>query len=534
MFIGSVLVLFTISLVFIISCIELALKLPLQIVNIPISFVLANLIVYYFNSSHKLIKANFVCIGLVLLFYLLISKTYDVSWDGQWYHQDAIIKLTQNWNPFYSTYDVNKSISESDLWIHHYPQASWMVQANLFKLSTEIQSAKLLSILLSTVCFGIAYFVLKNKHGFSKISTFIYSACIALNPITYSQFFSFYVDGQSAMCISIYLLLLYYLIDKPNIFISMVLASVFIYAVNIKFTNLVYLSIFNLAFFIWYFFKRPDLRLKVFVGFTGLYLLSVVIVGYSSYTRNTLEKGHPFYPLMGENNVGEIVSNVHMSANFFNQNRFENFFDATFAYPIYSRNPDSSKFRKPFTDVSYENYYRTDSEMSGFGARWSELLIITSILLLIIIISKSYRNKYYLYAILAIILLSVFINEQCFEARYVTQLWLIPIIILIFLHSQPGVGNKLISILVAFLLLYNTSKIIESQMKYQKEVRKNIGLEIEYLKGIKKTIPVKCKYLSVLNRLEENGIPYSIIDTATDKQPYQFNYTAEENYYILP
>ncbi len=531
---SAALIILSISLTFLFSSIELAFKIPIQLVTIPIAYIVSNLIVYYFVGKKNLLNSNLISITTIFICFYLISKTYDVSWDGQWYHQDAILKLSENWNPFYATYDVQKSISESDIWIHHYPHASWIVQASILKLSGSIQATKVLTLLLSITCFGIAYFVLSTKHHFSKIICTIFALCIALNPIAYSQFFSFYVDGQSAMGISIYLLFLYYLLDKPSIYISLLLASVFVYTVNIKFTNLVYLSIFNFMFFTWYLIKHPTLRLKTFVGFSLLYILAVFVIGYSSYTRNTLEKGHPFYPLMGENNVGEIVGNIHKSANFFDQNRFENFIDASFAYPFYSRNPDSSKFRMPFTEVSYENYYRTDSEMSGFGARWSELLIIALILLLLILSSKSYRNKSNFFILISILLFSVFINEQCFEARYVSQLWLFPIMVCIYLYSQNGFFAKFFSLALAFLLIYNTGKIVEVQVNHQKEVRKNINLEIEYLKGINKPIEIKCKYLSVINRLKENNIPFVFIEQENNKQRYQFNYTAEENYYTLP
>jgi hypothetical protein len=531
---SAALILLSITFCFIISCIELAFQLPLLIINIPLAYLLANAVVYFYAKVKTILISNVICVGILVLSYLLLANSYDVSWDGQWYHQDAIIKLAENWNPFYATYDAQKSISESDIWIHHYPQASWIVQANIFKLTGSIQSTKLLSLVLSFSCFGIAYFLISAKLKITKFASFLFSLCIAFNPITYSQFFSFYVDGQSAMGISIYVLLLYYLLDKPSVFISLILASVFIYIVNIKFTNLVYLSIFNFFFFAWYFLKHPQYRIKTFIGFSIVYVLAVFVLGYSSYTRNTVEKGHPFYPLMGENNVGEIVGNIHKSANFFDQNRFENFIDASFAYPVYSRNPDSSKFRMPFTEVSYENYYRTDSEMSGFGARWSELLIITFILLLFLLFNKTYGNKINFLFLISIILFSVFINEQCFEARYVSQLWLVPIAIILFLYMQGGRFVRLIAVVFAILLIVNTGKIIEAQWNHQEVVKKNINLEIEYLQSFGKAIKVKCKYLSVLNRLKENKIPYVIIEKELNKQKYQFNYTAEENYYTLP
>lgn len=534
LFSSSLLILFTLTLTYILSVFELVFNLQLLTVNIPLAFIIAIVtLIYFFNPNKLIIPAvlSIIVIGVLLYF---SSKTYDVSWDGQWYHQDAIIKLTEGWNPFFDTYDTNKSLSESDIWIHHYPHGSWIVQANIFKLTGSIQSTKLLTLLLSYCCFCIGLTVLVKKHNVALFSATMFSLGIALNPIAYSQFLSFYVDGQSAMCISIYILLLYYLLKQPSVLISILTASVFIYVVNIKFTNLVYLSIFNFAFFIWYFIREKKYRLTLFVAFSAVYIIGVILIGYSSYTRNSIEKGHPFYPLMGKNNVGEIVGNIHKSANFFDQNRFENFISASFAYPEYARNPASSRFRIPFTKVDYTNYYRTDTELSGFGARWSELLIITSIILIIILIHKRIQHKIYFVLFLTILLISVFINEQCFEARYVSQLWLVPLSILIYLYVSGRTFAKTIALIIAGLFMYNTYMIINTQLKYQKEVRKNINLEIEYLKSLNKPIPVKCKYLSVINRLKENNIPYEVLNKETDKQHYQFNYAPEENFYILP
>ncbi len=534
LFTSSVILLITLSLIYIISAVELALQMELLLINIPLAVLLSLAIIFYFFRTGKLIFSLIISIVVTILLVYISSKTYDVSWDGQWYHQDAIIKLIEGWNPFYSNYDINKSISESDIWIHHYPHASWIVQANFFKITGSIQSTKFITLLLSYICFCISYTVITLKYNISKISGIIFALCIAFNPITYSQFLSFYVDGQSAMGISIYVILLYYSIKHPSPLFTTLIAFLFIYVINIKFTNLVYLSVFNFAFFVWYFIYNKELRLKLFLSFSVLYIIGVFLIGYSSYTRNTLEKGHPLYPLMGENNVGEIVSNIHASANFFDQNRFENFFSASFAYPEYARNPDSSRFRVPFTKVDYTNYYRTDTELSGFGARWSELMIISFLLLIIVLTNRSDKNRLYLMIFITVLLFSVFINEQCYESRYVTQLWLVPISILIYLYITGKSFYKILSLSVAILFLYNTYMIISTQVKYQKDIRKNINLEIEYLKSINKPIPIKCKYLSVVNRLKENNIPYVILNEETDKQHYQFNHTPEENYYILP
>lgn len=529
----SCLILFTIFFTYVISVVELATHTRLQLLNIPIAFLLSNITLFIFKQRDKLIISNLLFLVLCTTLFYLLSKTYDVSWDGQWYHQDAIIQLAKGWNPFYASSNPNLSISESDLWIHHYPQASWIVQANIFQLGGSIQATKLLHLILSMACFGMAYVVLSELLSINAFASLLFSVCIAFNPITYSQFFSFYVDGQTAMGLSIYILLLIYLSNKPSRIYYLLLSAVFIYIANIKFTNVVYLSVFNLFFYGLINYKQKfEVVKRNTLFFIALYLVGIVCIGYSSYTRNTLENGNPFYPLLGKNNVGEIVKNIPLSANFKNQNRFENFIDASFAYPEYARDPDSSRFRMPFTAVSYDEYYRTDVELSGFGARWSEILIISLFAFFLVLYNLTKQKKYILLLIPICICLSAFINEQFFVARYVPQLWLIPIFIVVLLYTQKGLILKSIALAISLFLIYNSVKIVEAQIKYQKTVRNNINLEIEYLKTFKYPLEVKCKYKSVINRLEENKIPYIELTEESQKQKVQFNHTFEENYYI--
>lgn len=531
----SSIILLSITFTYIFSCIELIFKLPLFQYNIILAYLFSNFVIYKYKGKSKLLFSNIIFLVIISILFYLLSKTYDTSWDGQWYHQDAILKLIEGWNPFYNTYDANISISESDRWIHHYPQASWMVQANILKIGNSIQASKLLHLLLSIASFGISFYVIRRVININIIITAIFSLYVAFNPVTYSQFFSFYVDGQSAMGLSMYLFILVLLAYNPNKYLYILLACLFIYFSNIKFTNLIYLSIFNVFYFIWIFVNNSNtIRIKLFTYFSILYCFGILVVGYSSYTRNLLEKGHPFYPILGKNNVGNIVKDIPLSANFKDQNRFQNLLDASFAYPVYARQPDSSKFRMPFTEVNYDNFFRTDAELSGFGARWSEILIFSILILLYLLFKLNAKKKLYLLLLLSSILLSVFINEQCFVARYVPQLWLLPMVLILFLYAENGIIHKVISVSLSLFLLYNTSKIIETQVKYQVEVRKNINLELEYLKSLHTTLEVKCKYKSVLERLKENKIAYIEIISDNSKEHHQFNYTAEENYYTLP
>ncbi len=530
---SSSLILFTIFFTYVISVVELALQLPLLQLNIPLALILANLTLYTFKFKNNLIASNVIFAILSVVLYYVLSKTYDATWDGQWYHQDAILKLSEGWNPFYSNSNPSLSISESDFWIHHYPQASWIVQANIFQLGGSIQATKLLHLILSIACFGIAYVVLLDLLPINAFVSLLFSICIAFNPITYSQFFSFYVDGQTAMGLSIYILLLIHLIYKPSRLYYLLLSAIFIYIANIKFTNVVYLSVFNLFFYGLINYKQKfEVVKRNTLFFIALYLVGIVCIGYSSYTRNSLENGNPFYPLLGKNNIGEIVKNIPLSANFINQNRFENFIDASFAYPEYARSPDTSRFRMPFTEVDYKNFYRVDNELSGFGARWSEILLISLLGLVVLLFALKGQKRVGFILLIVGLLSSVFINEQCFVARYVPQMWIFPIIIIIFCFTFPSILLRAYALGLSLFLLYNTYNIIEVQYYYQVEVRNHINLEIDYLRTYSKPISVKCKYRSVINKLKEKNIPYIELQEDGPGQKVQFNHTFEENYYI--
>ena len=71
---------------------------------------------------------------------------HDVSWDGQVYHQPAVLALAGGWNPLH---DGPLSLAErpDNLWINHYPKAAWVAQAILLRLTGSLEAAKGLQLL---------------------------------------------------------------------------------------------------------------------------------------------------------------------------------------------------------------------------------------------------------------------------------------------------------------------------------------------------------------------------------------------------
>lgn len=515
----------------------LILNLKISGYSIVIAHFLSILTIAFIKEFNRLelILSTLLFYCLIIISYNVSVNTYDVSWDGQWYHQDAIIKLYNAWNPMHSASISNYSVIESEMWIQHYPQASWYLQASLLEITEKIQSTKLINLMLMFGVLFLSYYSLK-KLLIIKSNTilFLISICITLNPVVCYQINSFYVDGQSAMLLTSYLLLLILLHKYPSKLIYLLLASIFIYVCNIKFTNLIYISIFSFVYFLLESIKNKKINFRLIIYYSALYLISLFYVGYGSYGRNIIEKSHPFYPLMGENNFGNVVKDVNKSANFFDNNRFENFILSNFAYPKYSRQPSNSEFRIPFTKTEYFQYSRTDSEVAGFGAIYSDILLIVLIVSVIPLIYYLLNyKKYYLVLILLItITTSIIINSEMFVARYIPQMWLIPILLLILTFNYKFKSLKTIAVLLFIALITNSYFIIERQFKHQKEVNNVIKQEIDYLKTLKQPIQIRNRYLSLERRLIENNISFINNRNNPNADRREFVYTYYENYYF--
>ena len=92
----------------------------------------------------------------IILFFILTivssagisSAFYDVSWDGQAYHQKAIYYLANNWNPY--------QVKIGDLWVDHYAKGSWIYAASIYKLMGHIEVSKMFNIAFILASFMIS------------------------------------------------------------------------------------------------------------------------------------------------------------------------------------------------------------------------------------------------------------------------------------------------------------------------------------------------------------------------------------------
>ena len=395
---SGIILLFFITNVLIITSLLFFVGVSITAFHAPIAFIITiieTIIVYRKKSGVKEITISIlISILIIVLSIILVGNTYDLSWDGNTYHKTAVGSLKNGWNPVYEKVEdfttdkgnkIDVDVEENNkIWINHYPKASWIFAATIYSITNNIESAKIINIVMMYICFSLIYTYMNKK--IHNIWATIVSLLIVINPITVTQIFNYYIDGLLGLCLFIILSSLIAITsiknkkeDENNIerkfelkenFI--ILANIIVIIINLKFTGLVYAAIFCFLFYIYWLYKANELK-EIFVKYTGFYIvvviISVLIVGYSSYIKNIFDKGHPFYPLFGENKIDIITYN--QPYNFKNKNVIKKFVIAMFAegsniHDSYGNSKEKPNLKIPFTiqENEIQVYAQPDIRMS--------------------------------------------------------------------------------------------------------------------------------------------------------------------------
>lgn len=487
-------------------------KISLPYLTLPISFTLSILLISLIRKNNKFINITSIILSIfILIISILISGYfYDMSYDGNSYHKEAILNIDRGWNPIYEKYEEfaskNNLPSGHPLWATTYPKATWMLADSIYKLTNNIETGKAINLIMIFITFSIfsyLFYKLLNKKLFNLILGFL----IAVNPIVVSQIISFYLDGFMGLLffLTIGSMIMYVLDDKDKDN-KIIIASSLIILINCKFTGFAYAGLFCLGFYIYYLYHKikkkefKDIRNSI-IFFTLTVLISVVLVGSNTYIKNIIDYHNPFYPLIGKNKVDIMTSLQPYS--FKDMTPIKKNF-----YSIFSKSANIGVFNNkepelkiPFTFDIYEiSQVTIDTRIGGYGVLFSGIFLI-SIIVLIISFIYNRRNKYNIFIIIPLIIniLLMFFLSDGWWARYSPWLYLFIIFALIALASSKKKFMPIIFTILSILVFCNTSlnfaRILVVDIprssytsKKLKELKNSdiyIHLEIENLSGIK-------------------------------------------------
>ena len=514
--------------------------------NLIISILISSIILFFIQKDKKKFIKTIILSLIVLTISTLISTyTFDRSSDGNTYHKDAVGNLYLGWNPVYESSEkfVDKNLKikncdmhDYDIWKDHYAKANWILQANFYKLTDNIESGKAINFIFMYILFTISFTYFYSKIG---VKSLILALVITFNPITCNQLYTFYNDQLGTSLLFILIINLLKIVDKKdNESIKLkflYLFSTFIIITNIKFNIMGYAMIFTFVFMLYYLYQKyKDKEFlstfkKLFISYLAVFIISFGLVGYSTYIKNFIDHGNPFFPVYGENS--EDIITAQQPKDFVNKNVLEKLFIGTFSKVNNLQDSKDYSLKIPFTFTldEFKQSMAIDTRLSGFGVFSSGLFILSIIALIIYFRKNNEREeKINILILLGINLLLVLIISESWWARYNPNNYLLIIILTYLLLKYCN--KKIINYLVISLVIFNSLIILLGNTYYSfKESYKTHKIFNE----------LESKEINIsFNLGNMTGIIYNLNDfdikyNVTDKELNNLTYYKYLNYEVI-
>jgi hypothetical protein len=441
--------------------------------------------------------------------FILCGYFYDLSYDGQAYHQEAIIHLAGGWNPVYDK-ELDLPTGQS-IWINHYAKAAEIAAASIYKATGLLEQSKVINLIAMAASGLLSLAALLTLRPGNRVTAWVVALLLALNPVSVYQSFTFYVDGLLGSMLLCLIALGCLIFTRPGWLLLSVYTLTMIMMMNIKFTAIGYAGVLTVGLLIVLYMSQQFIRLKQLFRLAALGgMIGVLIVGYNPYVTNTLHDGHPFYPLAGENAI-DVVKNF-TPRNLERMNRFEQVAASYFAEPRgNSTDKKPTQFQWPFTFSSKElpTYAETDVAVAGFGPLFSGALVLA---LIVLVLAFRRRPGITLAAIgvIAVLAASSFINPAAWWARYVPQLWAVPLICLLLALCLKGYRLlNGVGIALAIVLATNSLLVSGTYTTQQWAMSEELRGQLVQLQSAAKPVKAEFTYSwSNRERLKAYGIEF--------------------------
>ena len=456
---------------------------------------------FYFLLRRKVTKKEILTtiilsLLIVSLSTLISSFMFDRSSDGNTYHKDAIGVLKEGFNPVYESsikqirkrQDDSKILTNYSIWTDHYAKANWIIAANFYSLTNNIESGKAMNLISMYLVFGFIFTSLSTCMTTKK--AMILALITVLNPITASQVFTYYND--QLVCMYLFLAILFLIkldknINDKNSWFYYFLT--FIILANMKFNGLGYLLVFSFFFVCKYLYQAYknknffQIFKKLCIIFIPLFITSLLIVGYPTYIKNTIDHNNPFFPLYDKN--GEDIITAQQPKKFLKMNNLEKLFYATFSKANNLRENDNTDLKLPFTVYKSEltPAMSNDLRISGWGIFYSGLLLCS--IIIFIKYYKQYKKETSILYTLVITIFLLLIMSESWWARYTPHFYLFIILSLYILFKYEK-KNLISNIYVAIILINtlipfmgNSYYTLKNSIQIHKELKSLSNTEIK-------------------------------------------------------
>ncbi|MGE5341010.1 MAG: hypothetical protein ACM3SY_05955 [Candidatus Omnitrophota bacterium] len=496
--------------------------------DIALSFVLVRLLPYFkgsqtesFYSIGDFIKITALFVLLIILSSLISIWVYDFSYDGQTYHQSAVIALANGWNPFHEPFvekynpEYKRALLGNELYVDHYTKASWMTAASIYRLTGRIEAGKMFNFLYILAAFLVTLNFLRHFGRIPEISKLIISALVALNPVSLYQMWSFYNDGQMASLMSMLLVLAFQYImfreDRTYIFLFPIVVIIS----NIKFTGLFYSMMIMGMSWLTVFIIDRDWQRRFGISMGVAFVIAFLFIGFQPYVTNLIYKGNIVYPAVRlEGGKIETVLNKQAPPAFLKKDRF-----SKLVYSVFSSSDNASnmpRLKVPFSigENEMKAFNVTDARYGGFGPLFGSILLL--VLVVMLIVAFKLRRIVWLFSFIPamLILLVTLLSPESWWARLSPQLWLLPITFIVTFYYFPNEYVEYFRGFILSILLLNCVLVFTQNTNYTLETniqfRRQIAALADASRKAREPLMVSPGpfYLSTQNRLRDFHIRY--------------------------
>jgi len=460
-------------------------------------------------------------VSLTVLAIAVSAAFYDLSWDGQWYHQVGVYRIAKDWNPL--KVPMQEFARHNQQWVRHYAKGPWYVGAAMMALFRHIEWGKFVTWITLDAAF-LAVLAACLDAGMRRSRAIAVGAVVALNPVVTCEILSYLVDGLMVSFLACYAAALFSGFRRANPLVVFVGMAAVICSINTKFTGLIFLCFICAGAGLYCLIKRRDILWR-FVGLNlTAIVLGTVVFGYNPYVTNTIHRGHPFYPIIGSKTHPSLsqqgndqIEKYETPHNMMGRHRLVRFGYAIFGRPgaqPFHGGPDAQlmwPFLVPPKDLALYRFH--EIRIAGFGPFYSGAWLL-SLLLTGWILFNSTMPRLLIGLSYVVLAASLLISIHTWWARYGPQMWWFPIvpIVAIFWGSRSRIQTNLVWGMVGILLV-NALIVAAVRLNWEVTSTRTLHQQLSELRDSGKEIEIDMQWFGepVGERLKTWGIPYQSV-----------------------
>lgn len=519
---------------FMLASLGFLLHIPITPLHLPLAFAISLIPLFLAKSREILLGGGAVVLGGFSLSFVLSALLYDYSWDGRAYHQIGILYFANGWNPVWQKMaDVESLLPylSHEIWVEHYLKFSEIVASSIVSAFASIAPSSLDTIELGKALNFIAVFG-AFLYSVSVLAKFIHplpatiiSLFASFSPVVGAQIATYYVDGLLSCALLVAFCAIvdreFYrrqLVDSSPSEISSlkramfarscILAGALLAMASIKLTGIAYAGFIGLGYLVYLLWFYPFKEAKPLIVL-GLITGSLILACNANPLLTNLASGKHFgYPLLGKEKINIIIGQQPKVFDELNSG-------TKLLYSLFSRTQNCTaqctpQLKAPFSRL-HDEAPNVDTRIAGFGAYFSGAVLLS--VLMVVLFAQGFRRKEIL-GLLVLVTGSFLINPESWWARYVPQMYFVPLLVLVasYYLSKPPLSSLLrIALLLTITIntaLYAT-QFYKHGSRYKHATQARLDSAKTYTKEQKLHIYSNGWEHSFLHKLESAKIPFT-------------------------